>query len=165
MLNWFALHVKSRHEFAASAELQRKGIEIFLPSVTKLRQWKDRKKLVEFPLFPGYLFVQVAPSPEDFLNVLKTKGAVKFVSLNPNNPTPVSDAEIYSLKLIIESGQEIDIYPGLKEGTRIRIKKGPLTGAEGILKRKDDQHLFLVNIDILGRSVGVKIYASELEAA
>lgn len=73
MFHWFALYVKSRHEFVASSELKQKGIETFLPSVMKLNQWKDRKKLVEFPLFPGYLFVHVPPSPEEFLNVLKTK--------------------------------------------------------------------------------------------
>ncbi len=165
MFSWFALYVKSRHEFLTSFELKRKGIETFLPSVTRISHWKDRKKLIEFPLFPGYIFVNISPASEDFLNVLKTKGVVTFVSLNPGVPTPVSDSDIKSLKLIIESGQEIDIYPNLKEGTRIMIKRGPLTGAEGILKRKENQHLFLVNIDILGRSVGVKIYASEMEAA
>lgn len=165
MFHWFALYVKSRHEFVASSELKQKGIETFLPSVMKLNQWKDRKKLVEFPLFPGYLFVHVPPSPEEFLNVLKTKGAVTFVSLNPGTPTPVPDSDVNSLKLIIESGQEIDVYPNLKEGTIVRVKKGLLIGAEGILKKKENQHLFLVNIDILGRSVGVKVYASEIEAA
>lgn len=165
MFNWFALYVKSRHEFLTAFELKRKGIETFLPSVKKISQWKDRKKLVEFPLFPGYIFVHTSPCYETFLEVLKTKGAVTFVSLAHGTPTPVPNEDINSLKLIIESGQEIDIYPTLKEGTKIRIRKGPLAGAEGILKSKENQHLFLVNIDILGRSVGVKLYADVIEAA
>ncbi len=163
--NWYALYVKSRYEFVTDSELRRKGIETFLPSVKRLRQWKDRRKSVEFPLFPGYLFVHISPHPEELLNVLKTKGAVNFITLKPGSPTPVATEEINSLRLMIESGQELDVYPHLKEETRIKIRRGPLKDAEGILKRKEDHYIFLVNIDILGRSVGVKIYADDVEAA
>lgn len=64
--NWYAVYVKSRYEFVVSEELQRKGIETFLPSITKLNRWKDRKKLVEVPLFPSYLFVSIVPDPTEF---------------------------------------------------------------------------------------------------
>ena len=70
-MNWYALYVKSRHEFVVSDELHRKGVETFLPSVTKFNQWKDRKKQVETPLFPGYLFVYFEPNPVKFMNVIK----------------------------------------------------------------------------------------------
>jgi transcription antitermination factor NusG len=163
--HWYALYVKSRHEFTTANELQRKCVETFLPSVTKLRQWKDRRKPVEFPLFPGYLFVHVSPSPDDVLNVLKTRGAVSFISLVPGNPTPVSLTEIESLKLLIESGADIDIHPLLQEGMGVRVKRGPLKSAEGVLRKKEDNDIFVVNIDILGRSVSVKIYSDDVEAA
>jgi len=130
-----------------------------------LQQWKDRKKFVEFPLFSGYLFVHVQHDSAAFLNVLKTRGVVTFISSTPGNPSTVAVEEIQSLKLLLESGEELDVYPNLKEGELIRVKRGPLKGAEGILSVKENQYQFLVNIHLLGRSVVVKMYADELEAA
>jgi len=161
--NWYALYVKSRHEFVAFSGLIRKGAEAFLPSIKRFRHWKDRRKLVEFPLFPGYLFVHIQPNPEEFLNVLKSGGVVSFVSLTPGYPTPVPFSEVTSLKLMVESGKELNIYSSLEEGSSVRVKRGPLKSAEGILNEKDDQSMFLVNIKLLGRSIGVKIHADDLE--
>ncbi len=162
---WFALYVKPRHEFVVSAELRRKGIDTFLPSVMKLRQWKDRKKEVSFPLFPGYVFTSVRPHPDEFARVIKTRGTVSFVSLNPGIPTPVDPAEIQSLRIMLESGQPLDIYPGLREGLRVRVKRGVFEGAEGVLVKRKDVCLFIVGITLLGKSVGVPIHADDLEAA
>ena len=164
-MDWFALYVKSRHEFVTNGELQKKGIVTFLPSVKRLRLWKDRRKLIEFPLFPGYLFVNLSTKFGEFTNVLKTIGAVLFVSAEPGHPAVVSLEEINSLKLLLESGKEFDTYPYLKDGIRIRVRRGPLKGAEGVLIKKEDQHIFLINIHLLGRSVGVKIYGDDVEAA
>ncbi len=157
--NWYAVYVKPRHEFVAFGELQRKRVEAFLPSVKRISQWKDRKKLIEYPLFPGYVFVQVPSYPGAFLTVLKTRGVVSFIALEPGKPTPAAPEEITSLKLILESGNDIDIYPHLKEGTRVRVTSGPLKYAEGVLAKREDEYLFVVNIELLGRSVAVKICA------
>ena len=163
-MNWYALYVKSRHEFVVSDELHRKGVETFLPSVTKFNQWKDRKKQVETPLFPGYLFVCFEPNPEKFLNVIKTRGTVTFVCLQPGHPAQVDPEEINSLKIMLASGKPIDICPHLQEGAAVRIKRGIFQGAQGILVKKQNQHKFIVTITLLGRSVGVNIYADDLEA-
>jgi transcriptional antiterminator NusG len=162
---WYALHVRSRHEFVVSNELKRKGVETFLPSLTKLSQWKDRRKKVEFPLFPGYLFVSIQPTPDAFINVIKTRGAAAFIALEPGHPTPVSADELDALRIILEHEEELDVYPHLKQGARVRVKSGPFCGAEGFLAKKDGQDLLLVNIEVLGRCVGVKIFAEHLEAA
>ena len=162
---WYALYVKSRSEFATDRELRGRGIETFLPVVEKPRQWKDRRKFVEFPLFPGYLFFRVAGRRENFLAVLKSRGAVTILSQSPGFPTPVPDTEMESLKMIVENGEDIDIYSHLREGTPVMVKHGPLAGAEGTLQRKVDQYLFVVNIELLGRSVGVKIFAEDIEPA
>jgi transcription termination/antitermination protein NusG len=163
--NWYALYVKSRHEFTVESELRRKEVDTFLPSVKLSRQWKDRKKLVDFPLFPGYLFVWIHESPEDYMNVLRTRGAVRIVSSEAGRPTPVPSGEIDSLRLIVESGEAVDIYPHLREGTPVRVRRGPLAGAEGIITNKLDQYSLVVNVDLLGRSVGVKIHADDVESA
>jgi transcription antitermination factor NusG len=164
--NWYVIYVKSRHEFAVRHELSRKGVETFVPHVKRLRHWKDRKKLIDFPLFPGYVFVRFGFDPETYLSILKTPGIVTFVSLEGSaSPSCVSDSEMHSLKVLMESGKEIDSYPHLKDGMRVRVKAGPLRTAEGILLKKEDQHMLLVNLVLLGRSVGVRVYADEVEAA
>ncbi len=163
--DWYALYVKSRHEFVVFNELREKKIEAFLPSVKKMSQWKDRKKLIEYPLFPGYVFVQVPSYPGSFITVLKTRGVVTFISLERGRPTPVAPEEISSLRLLIEGGEEIDIYPHLKEGTRVRVKNGPLKNAEGVLAKREHEYLFAVNIELLGRSVAVKIGVHDIEPA
>lgn len=164
-LVWYAVYVKSRHEFVVFNELREKGIDAFLPSIKKMSQWKDRKKLVQHPLFPGYVFVGLPSYPGAFLTVLKTRGVVTFIALEPGRPTPVAPEEISSLRLLIEGGGEIDIYPHLKEGTRVRVKSGPLMNAEGILAKRENEYLFAVNIELLGRSVAVKIGVHDIELA
>jgi transcription antitermination factor NusG len=163
--NWYALWVKSRHEFVAAEELTRKNIANFLPSVPRTRQWKDRKKVVDFPLFPGYLFVHIAPEPGVILDVVKTRGSVRFVSLEPGHPTSVPPEDIASLKTMLECGEPIDVFPAFKDGTTVRVKRGPLCGAVGVLAKKEGRDMFLINFDLLGRSVGLKICADDVERA
>jgi transcription antitermination factor NusG len=162
-LSWFALTVRSRHEFVARDELTKKGIETFLPSARKLQQWKDRKKQVEFPVFPGYCFVNIEPRADQFLNVIKTRGTVTLVSLVPGYPTPVPNEEIEALRSVTVSGQPFDVYPGYKLGMRVRVRRGPLQGAEGVLGTRESSQMFFVNIEILGRSVGLRIAAEDIE--
>ena len=163
--NWYALLVRSRHEFVTGELLRKRGIEVFLPSITRRRRWSDREKSVTVPIFPGYLFVHIRPRADAFLQVVNARGSVSFVSHEPGHPTPVDPLEMEALLLMSGSGQTIDIYPHLCEGARVRVKRGPLAGAEGVLLRKDKHELFLVNISILGRSMGMRIEAEDLEAA
>jgi transcription antitermination factor NusG len=164
-LNYYAVHTKSRHEFVAKRELMAKGIEAYLPSIKRMQRWKDRKKLVEFPLFPGYLFVRIHPSPGKHLGVLKARGIVAFICLELGTPAVISTEEINALKLMVDSGKELDVYPNLKAGMRVRIRSGPLRSAEGILTEKEDNYHFVVNIELLGRSIGMRINAEDVEEA
>jgi len=162
---WFAVHTRSRHEFQVLERLALKGIEAFLPAVERLRKWKDRKKLIAFPLFPGYLFVHIPKSPQDILSVLKVKGTVRLLSSVPGEPEPIPDEQIISLKKLIENKEALDPYPYLKEGQRVRIRSGPLTGVEGILVEKLGQHMLVLSVDILRQGVALKIEASDVERA
>lgn len=159
---WYALYVKSRHEFSVLDRLSRAGIETFLPSVERLSRWKDRKKLIQHPLFPGYLFIHIRRTHQDIMTVLKTPGVLRFIGFEPRNPEVIPDEQIYSLRRLIESREKVDPYPYIKEGQRVSVKRGPLTGATGILIKKEDRHIFVVSIDILKRSVAVKIDASDV---
>ena len=90
---WFAIYVKSRHEKSVHAELQQKGIESSLPLMTVTRQWSDRRKKVEVPLFRSYVFVIIDISKEKF-DVLQTDGVVKFVTFN-NVTVPIPEDQMY----------------------------------------------------------------------
>jgi len=161
--HWFAVHIKSKHEFKVSERLKTAGVEVFQPAVESLSRWKDRNKLIQIPLFPGYLFVNITGSHHDKLTVLKTKGVVRFLGTIPNEPEPVPEHQIYSLKKVIESKANIDLYPYLEKGQRVRIKNGPLAGVEGILVEKSGQHKLVLSVDILCQSTSVTIHASEIE--
>jgi transcription antitermination factor NusG len=138
-------------------------MEAFLPTVERLRRWKDRKKLVEFPLFPGYLFVHTTREPNSLLNILKVKGVVRMLCTIPGQPDPVPDDQIEALRKLVENRQELDPYPYLNEGQRVRIRKGPLAGVEGILVEKLEKHLLVLSVDVLRQGVAVTITASDVE--
>ena len=160
---WYAVHVRSRHELKVLERLTQAGKEVFLPTVERQRKWKDRKKTVAFPLFPGYVFVHVPKSSHDRMFVLKTRGVVRFLGTIPGEPEPVPEEQIISLQRLVESKEELDPYPYLKEGQRVRVKSGPLAGVEGILAQKKDRHMLVLSVDILRQGVSVKIEASEVE--
>ena len=160
---WHAVHVRSRHEFQVFERLTKKGIEAFLPRVERLRKWKDRKKLIAFPLFPGYLFVHITKRAEDKLSVLKISGVVRLLCSVPGEPDPIPDEQIISLKTLVENKEELDPYPYLDEGERVRIKRGPLTGVEGIFVEKLDKHILVLSVDVLRQGVALTIDASDVE--
>ena len=160
---WHAVHVRSRHEFQVFERLTKKGIEAFLPRVERLRKWKDRKKLIAFPLFPGYLFVHITKRAEEKLSVLKISGVVRLLCSVPGEPDPIPDEQIISLKTLVENKEELDPYPYLDEGERVRIKRGPLTGVEGIFVEKLDKHILVLSVDVLRQGGALTIDASDVE--
>lgn len=162
-LYWYAVHVRSKHEFKVIERLNKTGIDSFLPVVERIRKWKDRKKLVDFPLFPGYLFVHIQKNYSDILTVLKTPGVVRFLCIVPGEPEPVPEEQIVSLRKLVESKKDIDPYPYLKEGEMVRIKSGPLAGVEGVLVEKYGQHMLVLSVDVLQQGAAVKIAASDVE--
>jgi len=100
--SWYALYAKSRHEFAIRDDLALEEIPAYLPTIQRQRQWKDRKKLVDFPVFPGYLFVQLQPCLEAFFKVVsKTRGVVRLLTTERGRPTAVPDHEIDSLRSLM----------------------------------------------------------------
>lgn len=160
---WLAVHVRSRHEFKVQDRLRQSHIEAFLPVVDRLNRWKDRKKMVTFPVFPGYLFVHILKNAENMLAVLKTNGVVRFLGMIPGEPESVPEDQIIYLQRLVASKEEIDPYPYLKEGQRVRIKKGPLAGIEGLLVERAGKYALVLSVDILQQGVSLKIDASEVE--
>lgn len=160
---WYAVHVRSRHEFQVTDRLTMKGVETFLPTVEKQRKWKDRKKMIAFPLFPGYVFVHTTKESDNLLSVLKVTGVVRMICTLPGQPDVIPDEQITSLQKLVENKEALDPYPYLNEGQMVRIVKGPLSGIEGILLKKQDKHLLVLSVDVLQQGVALTIDASEVE--
>ena len=151
---WFALYTRSRHEKVADDELRRKGVETFLPLRRFKRRWSDRFKIVEEPLFKGYLFVH-APFSERW-TILNSRGVVRFVG-PPSDPVEVPERELAIVRRFIEEEIHIDPFPYLKEGERVYIRSGPFKGAEGFILRKNNHCRLVISLDMLMQSVSIEI--------
>jgi len=151
---WFALRVKSRCEKAVAMMAQNKGFEEFLPLYQSRHRWSDRLKLVELPLFPGYLFCRL--DPHNRLPLLTIPGVLHFVGIG-KTPVPIEDAEIAAIQTAIRSGLLTEPWPYLEVGQRVRLDDGPLAGLEGILVGTSKQQRVVVSVTLLKRSVAVAI--------
>jgi transcriptional antiterminator NusG len=158
--HWYAIQTRSRHEKVVRDQLAAKSITHLLPLWQKRSRWKDRVKLVEVPLFGGYLFGYFP-----LLNrvaVLETVGVVRIVGLN-GRPVPIPDEQITIIQTMMEHGLPCSPHPHLVEGMRVRIKSGLLAGAEGLLIAKKQRHRLVINVDIIQQAVAVEVDSADVE--
>jgi transcriptional antiterminator NusG len=158
-VGWFAVWTKSRHETRVRQQIQDKGIEVFLPTITRWSRWKDRKKRIDWPLFPGYCFVRISPSKS--LSVLKCSGVVKLVA-SAGKPAPIPDAEIDAIRTLVESELSYDPCPLIRVGTMVEVIGGPLKGVVGRLVRKGAHARLVLAVDLIGQAVSVQIDAGDV---
>jgi transcription termination/antitermination protein NusG len=158
---WYALYTRSRFEKRLLSELSDRSIEVFLPMREVLSRWKDRRKRVWFPLFPGYIFVHHIDTPENRFRVLNIPGAVRFVG-NRGFAEPVPDRQIESVRRFLESELSLDPYPYIQVGQRVEVTAGPLKGIQGILIKKKGRFRFVIQVDLIRQAVSVEIDASDV---
>ena len=151
---WFAIHVRSRHEKLVAASLSSQGIECFLPLYRSTRNWSDRRKEVDLPLFPSYVFSSF--DPRDHASILKSPGVVKVVSFG-HELAPVEPSELTHVQTILNSGLLILPWPSLAAGDRVYLEAGPLQGLEGVIVRTKGSLRLVVTVSLLQRSVSVEI--------
>jgi transcription antitermination factor NusG len=158
---WLALVTMPRHEKQVARQLAPMGVECFLPLFRTLRRWNDGSKInLELPLFPGYIFVRI--SKPERVPVLKLPGALKFVAGVRNEPAPLPDAEIDSLRLGLEQRRP-EPYSLLASGRRARIRCGALAGMEGVVVRWKGSLRVVLTLNLVLRSVAVEVNGDELE--
>jgi len=161
--SWYALQVWVRKEASVTAQLEGQGFECFLPTYKSERQWSDRKKELEQPLFPGYVFCRF-----DYVQrrpIVVTAGVLQIVG-NGRSGIPVEDVEIEALQAAIASGVAAQPWPYLEVGERVRIRSGKLTGLEGILINFKGNHRVVLSVGLLQRSVALEVdlaWVSSLE--
>ncbi len=163
--NWHALYVRSRAEKKVLSQLEELGIESYLPLVTTIKQWSDRRKKVEEPLFRSYVFVRCAD--KDYIPVLNVFGVLKFVSFE-QKAVVVPENQILAIKKFVEDyerGEEFKLRNDeeLKEGQMVRIITGPLKGLTGRLTTIEKRRQLVVHIDAVGQYIPVHISRAKVE--
>jgi transcriptional antiterminator NusG len=163
-LNWFALLTRSNFEQTVYTRVSDKKVEAFLPKTKKKSQRKDRKLMIEVPLFPGYLFVRSTYEAQDQLTILKTMGAVRFLG-NTKGPLPIPDSQIVSLQLMTNAN--VDLITGnsilLQKGDPVMILEGPMAGLKGEFSRHKGRGRVIVKVDLLGQYAGVEVDGKDVE--
>ena len=161
-LQWFAIWTRSRHEQVVREQLERKRFDAFLPTVPKWSRWKDRKKKIDWPLFPGYCFARF--DPEDVLPVLKCTGVDNIVSFE-GRPAAIPEHELESIRVLIGSDLQFDPCPMIREGMLVEVVHGPLRGVIGRLLRKDEiKARLMLSVDLIGQAVSVEVDAADVKA-
>jgi transcription antitermination factor NusG len=162
--SWFAIQTWPRHEKKVAAELREKGISVYLPMYSEKRQWSDRQRLVELPLFPQYAFVRITPKTEARIPVLRTPGVTGFVGKRGVG-VPVPDREIEGIRTVLVQGVCFSHHSFLNVGKRIRIRGGSLDGVEGILTAINSDATLVVSVELIQRSLAIRIAGFAVEPA
>jgi len=153
-LPWYGIRTKFNHERVAAVVLQSKGYEQYLPVYRHRQRWSDRIVETDRPLFPGYVFCRFDARKR--LPIVSTPGVVSVVGFG-NEPAPISESEIDAVRAVLRSGLVAEPCPFLREGQRIRVRRGSLEGLEGILLKKKSDWRIVVSVAMLQRSVAVEI--------
>src|SRR5258708_1203565 len=153
--SWHALLVRSRHEQVVKAGLQGKGYEEFLPLYSSTSQWSDRVKVIQRPLFPGYVFSRF--DIQDRIPILQIPGVAGIVG---NCRTPVEPTEIAAVQRLVASGVPITPWGFIQTNDRVLIHRGPFRGIEGLVVRLKQQQRLVVSISLLQRAASVELDAS-----
>lgn len=159
--SWFAIWTRSRHEAMVRRQLDAKGIDAYLPTIGRWSYWKDRRKRIEWPLFPGYCFARF--DAHERLPILKCDGVVGIVGAE-GAPSPIPEIEIDSIRQLIESELSYDPCPMIKEGDMVEVKSGPLKGVVGRLVRKGAHARLVLSVDLIGQAVSVEVDAADVKA-
>jgi transcription termination/antitermination protein NusG len=157
---WYAAYTRSRHEKKVAGQLVERDIQFFLPLLRARHRWHDRRKDVELPVFPGYLFVYLPLEAK--LRVLQVPGVVTFVSF-AGIPAPIPDTEINWLQRVSSTRASAEAYPYFHTGARVRIRSGPLAGIEGLVQREKGRMRFVISVTLIMRSVALELDAMDLE--
>jgi transcription antitermination factor NusG len=153
-LPWFALQVRYQSERLTSQVLREKGYEEFVPYYRARRQWSDRIRELELPLFPGYVFCRF--DAKNWLPIKTTPGVVSIVGIG-NVPAEIEDTEMDAVRAAAGGENGAEPWPFLREGQRVRVCAGSMRGYEGILVSVKSQSRLVLSVSLLQRSVAVQM--------
>lgn len=159
---WYVIHTCCRHEMRVEDRLKKQGLEVFLPRCLMISR-RDRKKFLQVPMFPGYLFIQDAMDSPVYYNILKLPGVVRVLA-NSNGLQPVPRETIESIRLAVNTDRPHYPYAYLQKGKRVRVAEGPLAGLFGIiLESKSRKRKVVVSVELFQRAVAVELEDEAVE--
>jgi transcription antitermination factor NusG len=162
--NWYAIRTIARHEKRVAQQLQESRVVTFLPLVEQISQWSDRRAKVEVPLFSCYAFVRMVQTSKERLKVLRTPGVLGLVG-NERVGTPIPNEQIENIQKTIRERIPFAIHPFVAVGKRVRIRGGSLDGIEGILVGQVGDKSLVVSVELLQRSVSIRVEGYDVELA
>lgn len=162
--NWYAVHTRPRHEKRVAQLLEEKKVCTFLPLLRQIHRWSDRQSSVEVPMFGNYAFVRIAQTTVERLHVLRTPGILGFVG-SEGHGTPIPHEQIDSLQKAIREKLPCTEHPFISVGQRVRIRGGALNGIEGILMSKGGEQSVILSVELLQRSVSIRVDGYGIELA
>ena len=155
---WYACYTKARHEKRVDAQLRERGIETFLPLVTRVRQWKDRRKEVEFPLFPSYVFGRFALTESH--RVLSVPGVSTLVKAD-GRPMWIEEDELENVRLFARAltvGKvEPELRPFFAVGEWVEVLDGPFAGVKGVVEQQRGRRRLLIGLKAIGQGLEVDV--------
>jgi transcriptional antiterminator RfaH len=162
---WYACHTRARHEKKIEQLLEQRGFESYLPTVSRTRLWKDRRKEVLFAMFPGYVFARFAL--DDLPRVLSVPGVATVIRHN-GQPAPIAAEELENVRRFAEAAagvleQEPRLTPLPETGSTVRIAAGPFRGIEAVVVEHRGRARVLVGLNAIGQGVEIDLDASVLE--
>lgn len=161
--NWYAVQTRARNEKVIAERLQEQGLITFLPLVTEIRSWSDRKKKVELPLFSCYVFVKlVFGNNEARMRLYRTNGVFGIVSMR-GEAIPIPEEQIEALRTVVTQKIAWSAHDFLKVGQRVRIRGGSMDGVEGVLLSRDGDRTLIISVDAIQRSLAVRVEGYEVE--
>jgi transcription antitermination factor NusG len=161
--SWYGLQTRPRHEKIVAQRLEERGVTAFLPLVTEVHRWSDRKKSVEMPLFSCYVFAKFVPNREERLRVLRVEGVFGLVG-DRGEGAAIPEEQIEAVRNVIGQRLPWSSHPFLKIGQRVRIRSGALDGMEGILVSRNGDRTLVISVDAIQRSLAVRVEGYEVEA-
>jgi transcription antitermination factor NusG len=155
---WFAIWTQSHFEQLVHDQLTAVGFDAYLPTMRVWSRRAGKQRLIDVPMFAGYLFVRVAMDKQRHVEILKARGVVRILGGRWDELMPVPDVEIDSIRRVLDAGVTAEPYMHLREGQRVQIAHGPLAGVHGILVRtRPNRGLLVLSVDLLHQSVAIEV--------
>ncbi len=154
---WYAVHTRSRHEAKVARQLHAMALEVFLPRLTVLSRRRDRRKFLEVPLFPGYLFIYTDLQPWIYQEIIRLFGVVRILGTK-DSFSPVPGETVESIRTVVASGRPYWPRSFLRNGSKVRIIDGPLAGVTGtVVARRAKKRKLVVSVELFRRAVAVEL--------
>ncbi|KUK55966.1 MAG: NusG antitermination factor [Marinimicrobia bacterium 46_47] len=158
---WFPVHVRGRHEKTICNELTKQGYEVYLPLIKRRRRWSDRYKIIELPLFPGYLFIYMDRRLKYY--VLEVPGVQGFITFQ-GEMAHIPDFQIDFIHRMLERPETFEVVNKvIKTGHKVRVLSGPFIGMKGIVKDIKNKSRMYVNIDHIQHTLCIEVSEYDLE--